>query len=172
MTIESSLFRLTPYFMNFIFNGQMFSFWNRQSIASATTVNAIQAKTGAGGKIIHTFGRNHAAEAGGPFVVSLIEAPATITDGTPLTTIANLDRRSTKMPQLQYFSLPTNVTGGTVIDEIFIPTGSGPSATGVSGTEGIERILKPNTNYVIRVQNIGSQTATFQTNILTYESGN
>lgn len=171
MTIQSNLFRNTPYFLNFIFNGQMWTFRHRLSIAGNTTVDAIQVKTGSP-KLIHAFQRTMTVEGGGPYVISLVEAPATITDGTLLTTNHNMDRRSTKTSQLQYFSNPTNVTGGIIIDEDFVPTGSGPKATGSFAGSGVERVLKVNTTYVLRVQNQSSNAGTFQFNILTYDSGN
>lgn len=173
MTVESRIFRQTPYFLNFTFNGQLYTFHHRFSIPGNATVDAVLAQTGTP-KLIHVFQRVMTIQGGGPYVVTLIENPTISDTGTDISSQnSNMDRRSTKTPQLQYFSNPT-ISGGTVISEDFLTSGGGPNASSSIGGSivGIERLLALDTDYVLRIQNTGSNQGTFHFDILTYESQN
>lgn len=172
--IEYTNIRETLYYLNFIFNGQMFSLRTAYSIAASETVMT-QFKTPAD-KVIHISQRNIIADGGGPYNVQLVENPTPITNGTPMppNVFSNMDRRSTKQASLQVFLNPTDVGGGTVIDVDYIPTGANATNKGsaVYTVSDIERILKPDTNYVLSITNAGTQSGNVLFHLLQYESDN
>lgn len=166
------LFRNTPYWLNFIVDGKGYKTSFRTTVAGGATANIFQARTPPE-TLIHILSRTMTFQSGGPFIVELIEAPTTITDGAPYLRKVNQDRRSGRTAELLCFTNPTGITGGNVIDDQFVNTsGSGSNAAGAAGAEGFERILRPNTNYILRVQNTGGNTATVHLDIIWYESDN
>jgi hypothetical protein len=168
--IGSSTNNPRTYWMQYLFNGQMFKFGHTYSIASLGT--AYMQGIVPAGKLIHIFSRTMDVEGGGPVTCSLYEAP-TITDGTtPPDITSNLDRRSAKTPTFLNYINPTGVSGGTLIDRDVIPTGGGPKTTASFVSGATERILKPSTKYCLVFYNGGTQTSSFTINITWYESGN
>lgn len=166
--MEVFVARETPYLSQFMFTGNVYVLNSIRSIGATSTVY-IQGKFGAT-KLFHTIERRHSFEAGGPFTIDLIEAP-TITDGTTAAFAANMNRLSNKTHEAQFFGDPTGVSGGTIIDTLYLPaSGTGANTTG-TGVSGFERILKKSTDYVIRIVNAGA-ASTFYTSVLFYESGN
>src|SRR5574341_909987 len=160
--------RETPYLSQFMFTGNMYLLNSVRSIGSTSTIY-IQGKFGPN-KLFHTIERKHSFNAGGPFTIDLLEAP-TLTDGTTEAFAVNMNRLSTKTHEARFFSNPTGVSGGTIIDTLYIPAaGTGANTTG-TGVSGAERILKRSTDYVIRITNAGA-ASTFYTSVLFYESGN
>lgn len=160
--------RDTPYLSQHLFDGELYLITSIRSIGAGATVY-IQGKFGS--RLFHTISRSHNFEGGGPFTVDLIETP-TLTDGTTSFTAANMNRMSTKTHQAQFFSDPTSVSGGTVIETLLLPAaGVGSNTSGAGSAVGAERILKQNTDYIIRIVNSGSASS-FYTSILFYESGN
>ena len=160
--------RETPYLSQFMFTGNMYLLSAVRSVGAGATVY-IQGNFGST-KLFHTLERRHSFESGGPYTVDLIESP-TITDGTTSAVAANMNRLSSKTHEAQFFSDPTGVSGGTIIDTLFMPAlGTGANTTG-TGVSGVERILKRSTKYVIRIVNAGA-ASTFYTSVLFYESGN
>lgn len=87
------------------------------------------------------------------------EAP-TVTNGTTSLSIANQNRTSNKTATLQMYNDPTNITGGTLMRTRIEGTGSNSKPVGI-GTDANELgwQLKPNTKYIARFTNIGTQTA-------------
>jgi hypothetical protein len=160
--------RDTPYHAHHMFDGDMYVLNSIMSVGAGTTVY-IQGKLGAN-KFFHKVERRHAFESGGPYTIDLIEAP-TLTDGTTVVTASNMNRQSTKTHAAQFFSNPTGVSGGTIIDTLYIPaSGSGSNTIG-TGTLGSERILKKSTDYLIRIANGGGASILYST-VLFYESDN
>jgi hypothetical protein len=161
--------RDTPYLSQHLFDGELYLITSVTTVPAESTIN-IQGKFG--DRIFHTVSSSFLYQSGGPFTFNLIESP-TLTDGTTSFTAPNMNRRSAKTHQAQFFSDPTNISGGTIIETLFIPSsGGGSNAAGGGNTVGVERILKANTDYVIQATNSGGQTSTLYTNILFYESGN
>lgn len=158
----------TPYNTKFLFDGDLYVLSSVRSIGSGATVY-IQGKFGAD-KIFHTVSREHTFDGGGPFTVDLLESP-TLTDGTTAATAHNMNRQSSQTHEAQFFSDPTGISGGTIIETLFIPGGGTGSNTVGSTIQGVERILKKNTSYVIRIANAGG-ASTFYTKVLFYESSN
>lgn len=169
---SGGIFRNTPYWLNFIYDGKAYKTFFRTTVAGGANANLLQFKTPPE-TLIHIISRTAALQGGGPYIISAIEAPTTITNGTPLNRRINQDRRSGRTAEMLVFTNPTGVTGGLVYDEQFINTaGSGSNAAGVAGADGFERVLRPNTNYLINVNNTGGNTATVQLDIIWYESDN
>lgn len=158
------------YWMQFLFNGQMYRTSHTFSIPTATSVY-IEGITPAN-KLVHIFSRSMSVAGGGPIIVDLIEAP-TVTNGTtPPTVTSNLDRRSAKTPSFIQYVDPTAISGGTLIDRDYLATTNGPNSAAALTPGTTERILKPSTKYIIQMNNTGSQTSTFNLGIVWYESGN
>ncbi|GEM_PF-5307397 len=168
-TISSQIIRQTPYWLNFMLSGQMYSASNQYSIASSGV--AYMQSTTPSNKLIHLISRDLTANGGGPITVELFEAP-TITDGTTPPTIYNLDRRSAKTPSWQLYTNPTGVSGGTKLLIAQISTGGGPKGSGGLSSGISEFILKPSTKYVLKMTNTGAQTSLVTLTYLWYESGN
>jgi len=160
--------RETPYLAHHMFDGDMYILSSIRSVGAGATVY-IQGKFGAT-KLFHTIERRHTFEGGGPYTIDLIEAP-TITDGTTAAFAANMNRQSANTHEAQFFSDPTAISGGTIIDTIYMPAAGLGSQTIGAGVVGIERMLKKSTDYVIRIVNAGA-ASTFYTSVLFYESGN
>lgn len=167
--IGSSLFRSSPYWLNFLFAGQMYSWDYKFSVGAGASVY-YQVKTGANW-MFHTLSRTVSVEAGGPYRVELYEAP-TVTDGTIQQLPYNMNRKSAKTAEPIIYINPTGVSGGTLLEKMFLPTGGGPKTSGELAAGISERVLKPSTNYVVKITNSGGAAGTAMINLLFYESGN
>lgn len=166
--IEKIISRETPYWLQFLYAGEMFTASRLYSVAAASTAY-VQSITHA--KLIHLLARTLSVDGGGPITLALYEAP-TVTDGTLQFTKMNCDRRSAKVSTFDLFYNPTAVSGGTLLFTDYVATGGGPKSTG-STTAGInEVVFKPNTKYVLALTNTGTQTSAIQINYLWYESSN
>jgi len=90
--------------------------------------------------------------------IRFYEAP-TLTDGSnvivPLCTNRVLANTST----VSIHSNPTNVSGGLLLDTDILPGDRAPSAVGSSEELSNLILLKPNTDYVARIDNLDSGTA-------------
>lgn len=103
-----------------------------------------------------------------------IENP-TLTQGTIPISIFNRNRNSATTSQLQIFSNPTGVSGGTIVDITYLGGGSGgqgvnASATGSNYSSDEELILKTNTNYIGKVVNNFTETSTILVKFIWYET--
>lgn len=79
----------------------------------------------------------------------------TYTGGTPITTVGPRNFVIGGAPPLSFVAAPTG-TPTTLIASIFLRNAAGAMGTiGVQG-EGLQYILKPNTQYLLRVTNSGS----------------
>lgn len=77
---------------------------------------------------------------------------ATWTGGTSLN-VFNKNRAKTESPTLTVVRGPTPVLLGTLLENEFIPGGTGPQAIGGAATQRAEWILKPGTQYLFRITN-------------------
>lgn len=169
--IHKYLLRDTPYWLNFVFTGQMYIANHIMTIGAGLT-SYLQANTQT--MLIHGLTRILAVEGGGPILYQVLEEPfTTLTDGTlPIDCISNMDRRSTKTNEFTYYRNPTNVTGGTLIEQGLVATGGGPQASAALEMGLAERVYKQNTKYIFRATNQGAQPSTVSYSFLWYESGN
>jgi hypothetical protein len=81
------------------------------------------------------------------------EAPDIITDGTPLTPI-NCNRVSTNVASTLLFANPTRNDNGLLIEGSFLPGGSTGNAVGSTQDSGTLIVGKPNTDYLLCVENL------------------
>lgn len=167
--LRSSIYRDTPYWLNFVFAGQAYSASHVYTIGAGATAY-LELKTDA--RIAHILSFTGQAEGAGPILVGVRENPTAISGTTPPTAIANMDRRSAKTPSMQVFVNPTGISGGTVIETFLIATGGGPKSAGSLAAEALEWILRPAARYVLSLLNQGSQSSSCHVSLLWCESDN
>ena len=150
--------------------GNLFrAFGKFTAIAAAATVN-VQIKTGA--KSLYVTAINIAPDAE-QITTSLIEDP-TITDGTTEVISYNANRNSVIVPTATFYNDPSAISGGTKIEELFLPgsAGVGQTRSGDRFTEGgITFILKPSSDVVLEIVNGGSGAVDVGWNVSWFEVG-
>jgi len=137
-----------------VHEGEMFAFERSASISNGANMD-IRFKTGA--KRVHT---GLSIAAAGQCVVSLYEA-ATISAGTPLS-IYNMNRTSSNSPLSSAFHTPTvGATGSVALVDGRLIAGGSTVQTRIGGAAriGSEYILKPNTEYLLRITNTSGVAA-------------
>ena len=101
-----------------------------------------------------------------------IEAP-TVTDGTTLVPTYNRNRNSSTTSVMVIYSDPTNISGGTILeyDYIFGADNAlgGAQVSSPGAFMNLEWVLKPNTTYIYKLENLGDGTATFLSKLMWYE---
>lgn len=104
---------------------------------------------------------------GAPVELYWLESPITTANGTA-TVSANNNRGSLITPQLQLYSGPTVTSEGQFLG-FDIMTGS--KSVGGAGTENAQRewILKPATNYLIKLVNTGAGNIVYGLKVFWYE---
>lgn len=172
MGISSSGFRETPYLRGFTFAGQTYQTFNKFETVAKDTSVFVELRTPEF-KLFHGIGRI-IVPTDGPIDIFLIESPTITTPGTTPMPLPSLNRNLTKTAVAQFFNNPIGVSGGTIIQHIFIPGGTGvgnqpPSFTIPSGTE---RIYKKDTTYVIQILNSAVGNIDVMYEFTWYESGN
>lgn len=103
---------------------------------------------------------------GAPFWIELFEAPTTTVNGTDATVVNN-NRNSLNTSELLMYHAPTVTADGLQLGATMI-TGSG-SAGGSSEFSEIEWILKPSTNYLIKITNKSGAARDFSLETFHYE---
>lgn len=163
------------YWMHFIFSGQAFNLFEKFTVTTAVN-QYLQIKTPATG-VIHITDISIIPN-GEEITINAIEAP-TVTDGTTAVTPNNMDRRSAQTALgtfgISVFNNPTAVSGGTIIESLYLPGIAGTAQTSKGGGQGkglSERVLKPNTDYILEIINNGATTSDVQLNIFLYWSSN
>lgn len=97
---------------------------------------------------------------------SVFEAP-TITDGTNAVTPVCVNRNVVGSPSTHFYSNPTGVSGGTLLLIHAMP--SGANKVGGSSQHSETWVLKPNTSYGLKLENLGNSTTEFVFNMGFYE---
>lgn len=173
MGINSSNLRQTPYWLQFVFNGRFFKCHHRYTIPAGQTTYM---QVTPGERLWHTIAKRWNFTGNGPLITSTLEDPTFTVGNTVPTLIANLDRRSAKVPTTQLFTNPTAVSGGTLADRDILFAPGGGTGNAVRGTEQTygnwERILKPGSDYLVAMQNDGSNTIDLAFDMFFYESDN
>jgi len=148
-----------------IHKGILFSILYKVSV-TASGVTYIQIKTGA--KTVHFKPTNIATDAD-KFAIEFLESP-TLTDGSTAITVINRNRTSSNTPETVLYSDPTDVSGGTKIDEFYIGGSVGFKAVGGDIIAGVnEFVLKPNTNYIYKITNEGTADGIIMLRMFFYE---
>lgn len=172
---QYSTLRHTPYILNYIYEGQVYvSYHEFTGVASGTSVY-IEVRVGS--RIHHTISRSVNVKGSSDVLVSIWEN-ATFTPGTTDVNMppVGVDRRvgALNNPTTRYLTNPTGVStaSATLIarDKIYA-SGIGANAIGESTLSDFERILKPNTSYIVQFTPVGATTdMTYR--VMHYESGN
>ncbi len=84
-----------------------------------------------------------------------LESP-TVTDGTTAITPQQVNRSASTATTLTLYSDPTSISGGTSLVDVAIP--SGGNKTGGGADDNVFWTLKPDTDYVASVENLGNST--------------
>lgn len=94
-----------------------------------------------------------------------------ITDNGATIPVGNYNEFASNTPAVQYFKSPTFSSKGDSYVTDYIPgsTSVGGRSGGGLGDEGFERILAPNTEYLIEIENTGSNPLTYQLRLDWYE---
>lgn len=119
------------------------------TVASSTTVY-FQIITGAREALLFQWGLVAATQS---CRFTALEAP-TVTDGTTAITPQRINRDTSGTTTLTLYSNPTSISGGTTLVDAVIP--SGGNKTGGGASESVYWTMKPSTDYVASVQNLGN----------------
>ena len=102
--------------------------------------------------------------------ITLFEAPTITSNGTPILG-TNMNRTFSDTHTMSVFMTPTITANGLKIGSIFFPlTGGGAHIAGASGGIASDRVLKKNTNYIIRIENVDNATVSLGANFIWSES--
>lgn len=108
---------------------------------------------------------------GGNWLISLIEEPTSVTDGSVPIAVFNKNRNSTRLSQNTILADASNVSGGTMINEIFFNANVSFGGGAQTGLAAEEFILKPNSVYIFYVNRLdGEGNARFNTRWFWYET--
>tara|TARA_R110000772_G_scaffold21252_5_gene58606 strand:+ start:796 stop:1317 length:522 start_codon:yes stop_codon:yes gene_type:complete len=111
--------------------------------------------------------RIHAAVSA-DFLAEMTEAPITTLDGTPVTAF-NLNRFSSRVASTLLFQAPTITDiGAPILEQQYLPGGSGGNAIGAQGSTFEEILMSPG-DYLLRLTNISGQANIGSMNIDFYE---
>lgn len=124
-----------------------------------------------GNKQIH-FDAIHADFQKGGVRLWLYEAPVTTADGTAQASV-NMNFASANVSTLSLFSAPTLTSNGTKKVSHFFPlTGRGVNVVPASSDIAGGRVLKTNTKYLFRIENIDTSACTFGVNFIWHDDDN
>lgn len=179
-----------PYWLQYIFDGKVYQAtkYYGSITKSGGSVNLLvrvgkylNDDTSTTPRLVHILNRTIEFESGGGYTVEIYEAPTITATGTEIeyettmltSSFSNLNRQSDiKQNSVVNLYYGATFTGGTKYGYEFVPTGDFKKGTGAFATSMTERILQPNTDYIIKITNNG--TTSDGTGILTllwYESG-
>jgi hypothetical protein len=178
-----------PYWLQYVFDGKTYQASIRNDVVKNNGEVSVLVRVGkyvnddsnTTPRLVHIINRIISVEGGGHYDIEIIEAP-TITDvGTEIEyevssaigSFSNLNRQSVVKQNsiVSIYSKPT-YTGGVVYDYEFIPVGGQKTDTGEFSSGDVERILQPNTDYIIRIINASSVSdGVAHTTLVWYESG-
>ena len=154
---------------SYIHEGIFFESFNKFTLAGgATRVVTIKPTAGI---YLHYRPTNLVTSADKVLIEFYEGATLTAATGTAVTP-SNHNRNSTLTSKVTLLDAPTVTANGTKFAQVYIPgaTGTGGTRTGQSaGTSGSEWVLKPNTQYMIKVTNGSSGSNDIQVNFQWYE---
>ncbi len=168
MALTSYQFRNQPYWLSFVFAGQVFTLSYRTSIPAGASLN-IQISTSED-TITHITDRRIVSQSE-QLGIKLLKNPHFLPGKKKLPTI-NLDDRSKIQAATSFFVNATNVYGGTVMEESMMPRYAFTQGGSPIESTLYERILQYNSNYVLAIQNEGFYPTNVAINMAFYESGN
>lgn len=156
----------TTEMLSEIHNGKAFSISLDGSIGVASSILMLGR---VGDKEIHfhningTFGK-------GNIRITLFEDPTITAEGTPITA-TNMNRAFTDTHTMSVFTAPTVTDNGLDIGSVFFPiTGGGAHTAGATGGIAGGRVLKRNTDYIMKIENTDNAEVSFGTSLIWVES--
>lgn len=182
----TTVFGNRPYLSQYIFSGKVYQCSIRHQIAKNNGTASFLVRVGqiddsSEKRLVHIINRESQVEGGGYYDVEIFESP-TITDvgtqvqyetSSSIGSFSNLNRQSSiKQNSIcEIYSNPT-FTGGLKYDYEFIPVGGGKGDTGEYNSADSERILNPNTDYIVKFINTSTiADGIIHTSMAWYESG-
>ena len=135
-----------------------------QTVAAGNFIDMlIRVPTGGGAHL------RWSASVGADALMTIYEAPTLSADGSSITP-TNYNRRSSLTASTLIFSGPTvTAVGSPVLENVYIPGGSGFFTPGGSNTGFEELVLNHNTDYLARLTNISSFATVLQIQCTWYE---
>lgn len=152
--------RYEPY--DLCLQGRVFALSFNSSISASSTSWA-QIKTGAKKVAIVHYDLVAISE---NMKFSVYETP-TITDGLNAVTPVNVNRNYADTAVTLFYSNPTGVSGGTLL--LVQTMASGANKVGGTSADSETWVLKPNTSYGLKLENLGNSTTEFVFNMGFYE---
>lgn len=155
---------------NYIHEGKLFTY--NEKFDLATTATKIFAFTTPNGDLDIHYRPAIIESSADKVYVEFIEAPTISAAGTnKLTSVFNMNRKSSRTTSMQTFASGSSITGGTVIKTNFIGGGTNVGGNVSGGSIGVENeiVLKQNTIYAVRVTNGSSNTNTIHIQLQGYE---
>jgi len=144
--------------------GVVYSFNASSSLANGATATFIGRVNGTP---THFYDLNVTVSAGA-FTIEFFESPTVTSNGTAQTAI-NLNRQSTNTHNMNIFSSPTVTSNGTLLKSVKIfQTGTGGKGSG-NAIVSDKWLLKPNTDYLVRITNNSGGVAEFVGSFSFYE---
>ncbi|MEH7443023.1 hypothetical protein V7201_12020 [Bacillus sp. JJ1122] len=168
MALTSIPFSNMPYWLGFVFAGQAFTLSHRTSIPPGQSLN-IQITTGKD-TITHITDRRIVSQSE-QLGIKLLKNPAFTHGNRKLSTI-NLDDRSKFQAATSFYKNPSNIHGGTVMEETMIPRYAFTQGGTPIESTSYERILQFDSNYILIIKNEGFYPTNVALNMAFYESGN
>lgn len=141
-----------------------FVMWHTHDIGDGVS-HDVQLKTG--DKIVLDETRFDIVE-NAPVLFELFEVES-LTDGTEFTTYSCINRINPTTPTISFYESPTNLSGMTKIDERIILQPQGTKRAESIREGDIRFLLKPNSNYVLRITNQTNNPITSQTKLFWLE---
>jgi hypothetical protein len=133
-------------------NGEIYSLSFTDDLTGSETIY-LQIKTGAKSCLVLNWSLASTLQ---PVKVTTIESP-TITNGTTAVASYNFNRQKTATATTLFYSDPTSISAGTVIH---IDTAGASKHAGGSSLDAELLLLKKNTSYVWKVEQLNNQATT------------
>jgi hypothetical protein len=168
MALTSIPFSNMPYWLGFVFAGQAFTISHRATIPPGQSLN-LQITTG---KDTITHITNRRIVSGSEQLgIKLLKNPR-FSHGNRKLPAINLDDRSKIQAATSFYLNPSNIHGGTVMEEMLIPRYAFSQGGNPIESTSYERILQLDSNYILIIQNEGFYPTNVAINMAFYESGN
>lgn len=153
---------------SYIHDGLLFETFYKASVNAAANMDISILTPAATAGYVHL--RPSAVSGSGDKITITLHEAVTMTGGTGLTSY-NHNRNSTKTAGVVAKHTPTVTNTGTAIGQGFIGggTGVGGSVSGGERGEQNEWVLKPTTQYLLRINNASSAANIINANVLWYE---
>jgi hypothetical protein len=151
-TDDIRIYTAKPFNKRLVEAGICFKAFRKYPSVSASGRVYAELRTGST-KIINALSRL-VISSGGPINVNVYEAPTILYVGTNLMIKTNLNRNSVITPTATLYIDPSGISGGTVIDQIYLPAIVGSrNPPAINRPIELDFIYKVNTTYIVEMFN-------------------